>query len=292
MALPELAWKEINLDTTEAIINNGFTTLRKYRHGFLMLNRYDTSAMTQSLELYGEWCEHELELAGLILRPGDIALDIGAAIGTHAVYFSQKVAPDGLVFAFEPQPILFQYLSGNLMLNSASNVIAIKSAVGAESGAIGVPIIDPAAPNELGSLSLADETGGEPAQLVRLDDMNFAMLRLIKIDVEGMELDVLKGASATLRNLRPYLFIDLQAEYEPRAIFELLEKLEYKCWWLLAACYNPENYYGNPNNAFSDRPPAIGVFAAPKERSISIEGMDPVSGLDDNWMDVLKRLNL
>src|SRR3954465_1933985 len=94
-----------------------FTVLTQTRHGQMLVNRHDVY-IGRSLELYGEWSEGEIDLFRQVLRPGMVVADAGANIGTHTVARAQMVAPNGVVYAFEPQRIVFQTLAANVALNS------------------------------------------------------------------------------------------------------------------------------------------------------------------------------
>ncbi len=78
---------------------------------------------------------HDLSLFKDYCRPGDTVVDVGANIGEVSIVFSQRVGAAGQVFAFEPQPRVFQYLLGNLALNRCSNVTARNVALGSAPGA-------------------------------------------------------------------------------------------------------------------------------------------------------------
>ena len=64
----------------------------------------------KSLKYYGEYAEHEMLLLSRWIQSEDTVIDVGANIGTHAVFFSHQVGPAGKVLAFEAQPHLFQVL--------------------------------------------------------------------------------------------------------------------------------------------------------------------------------------
>lgn len=68
----------------------------------------------RSLALYGEYREGEVELFQQILRPGDIAVEVGANIGAHTVPMAKSVGDSGRIISFEPQNEVFQALNGNI----------------------------------------------------------------------------------------------------------------------------------------------------------------------------------
>ena len=122
-----------------SLLECGNLRLKACKHGPMMFFANDTH-IGRSLDLYGELSEPEIELFGQYLRPGMVAVDAGANIGTHTVCFARAVGPTGRVFAFEPQRVLHQILCGNLALNLCRTVVAEHKALGARSGSVLVPV--------------------------------------------------------------------------------------------------------------------------------------------------------
>jgi FkbM family methyltransferase len=145
-----------------------------------------------------------LSLFDKVLRPGDVVVDVGANLGLMTLHAAPLVGATGVVIAIEPHPEYHQRLIGNIALNHLTNVRPLATAVGAVSERR--VIYDLPAVN-IGRSSLIDPgTGGRRAGVVpveRLDmilaDMGIGAVRLLKIDVEGFEFEVLKGAIETVR---------------------------------------------------------------------------------------------
>lgn len=149
------------------------------------------------------------------LRPGAVALDIGANLGCYALLFGQWVGPTGKVFAFEPSPQAFTGLCRHIFLNRLSEVVvpvqaAVSDASGSallEDGAWGTNrLISPAeAAAERSTHSVAAVTVDEFCERANI------LPDLIKVDVEGLELAVLRGARRTIRTCgdRLKLFVEL-----------------------------------------------------------------------------------
>ena len=95
----------------------------------------------RAVEKYGEYSELEVELFRQICKPGDIAIEVGANLGTHTLALSQLVGDQGRVFAFEPQRIVIQTLCASLALNSIANVEAYQLAVSSKAGEVLIPDI-------------------------------------------------------------------------------------------------------------------------------------------------------
>lgn len=79
------------------------------KRGDFAINPRDTT-IGRSLSVYGEYAEHEFFLLSHCLKPGDSVIDVGANIGTHAVFFSVAVGAAGNVLAIEAQPAIFELL--------------------------------------------------------------------------------------------------------------------------------------------------------------------------------------
>jgi FkbM family methyltransferase len=111
------------------------------------------------------------------------------------------VGLEGRVLAFEPLSSNFQLLCANTALNGIENVEAKQVAVGRAGGTVRVPKVSVTAPGNQGGFSLLDDSSGysEEVAQISIDDLNLARCHLIKADVEGMERDVILGASDTLK---------------------------------------------------------------------------------------------
>lgn len=165
--------------------------------------------------LRGErWEEHFTRLVQAVVRPGDVAVDVGANIGYNAVVVGKAVGDAGAVFAFEPLRVTYQQLCGNVVLNGLTNVRAFNCALG-NADRVVVSMV-PVDYNETG-INIMNSTlgvGGEHVEMRTLDSFALQRLDLLKIDVQGCELVVLKGASETIKRCRPLISIEIE---EPQA---------------------------------------------------------------------------
>jgi FkbM family methyltransferase len=156
----------------------------------------------------------------------EAAVDVGAHVGNHAIYFSRVLGMETL--AFEPNPVSFRHLEANIASNGlAGRCRARRAAVGAQPGRAHVI----AASDVNSGLSRADPVADGEAELVTLDDELPAgrHIDVIKIDVEGAEFDVLRGAERTLKEQRPLLYIEImQPQFD--AVTGLLRERDYVCW--------------------------------------------------------------
>lgn len=214
----------------------------------------------KSLNVYGEWAEGELELMKTLIKPGDTVLDVGANVGTHTLALSQFVG-NGKVYAFEPIRLLYYMLCGNVAINNIENVICHQYAVGSITGKIAVPEIDIDANDTFAGTILHDYPnrvtkykykGTQEVPIVKIDDLNLDGCKLIKVDVEGMEADVLKGAINTIEKFRPYLYLESDPYYfEIKECHDLVLSLGYTMTKHEPHHFRPDNFNNYPHDVFA-----------------------------------------
>ena len=137
---------------------------------------------------------------------GGEAIDVGACFGTHSLYFA---AVCGLsVLAIEPRSDNFEVLLRNIELNRPINIRVLNAAVGSHEGF--VTLAQELAGNR-GSTTATVAATGVP--MLTIDSLTTSAVGLIKIDVEGMELDVLNGAEETIKKYRPMIYVEAPHTY-------------------------------------------------------------------------------
>ena len=149
-------------------------------------------------------------------RPGDTVLDIGANIGVTAVISGVLVGP-GRVVAIEPVPETFQHLGANIAASGLDNIICVQAAIGAQEGT--VELVTRSGSHFaafVGYEDVLDRYAGYaafPARVVTVDrlveEQGLHRVDVMKIDVEGYELEVLRGASSTLSTNQPVVFLEV-----------------------------------------------------------------------------------
>jgi FkbM family methyltransferase len=154
-----------------------------------------------------------------LVSPGSLVLDIGANIGAHTLHLAELVGPAGRVMAFEPTDFAFRKLSRNLELNPslAARVQAYHCFLTANDGTSVPDAIYSSWPLArqagLHAKHLGREMKTEQAQARSLDSMLSEhadrKVQLVKLDVDGFECDVLRGATAMLRDARPVFVMEL-----------------------------------------------------------------------------------
>jgi len=139
------------------------------------------------------------------LAPGDVVLDVGAHIGALTVAMARRVGEAGTVYAFEPQRKIYRELIHNLALNALTNVVPLRFALSAESGLLEMDAGD----GMDGQVSIG--RGGDVVEARTLDSFGFPSVALIKIDVEGHEVEVLHGAGKLIESFHPVIIIETLA---------------------------------------------------------------------------------
>lgn len=188
------------------------------------------------------------------------------------------VGREGAVIAFEPQRVVYQNLCANISLDALTNVHAVNSAVGSAVGSATIPDIDYAAHGNFGGVMLTDDgdngdgKNGERLKIATINSLPMEDCHLIKINVEGMELDMLLGAAKTIAQHRPALYIaNDRQDKSPELIANLLTA-DYRLFWHRPRLYNPDNFFANEENAF-DELISQNMFCLPRERECEVSGL-------------------
>jgi len=152
---------------------------------------------------------------------GVVMFDGGANIGVHSLAVGRLMTGWGNVIAYEAQERIFYALAGNVTLNNLFNVQVKWAALAEKNGTISIPVPDYLAPASFGSLeiqqSATSEDIGQKLDLsktqqvtaVAIDSLALNRVDFIKLDVEGMESQVIRGAEETIRRCLPLLQVEL-----------------------------------------------------------------------------------
>ena len=242
------------------------------RFGPMAFFRNDRGALTQSLLAYGEWAEHEITFCGRFLQAGDTVADVGAYIGTHSLAFAERVGPTGKVHSFEAQPASFALLAHNLAVaGRAVHATAVNAAVANAPAVSSVPLdeIDITAPRSYGSAAIGGAFGERPQVSVptaTLDALNLTSCALVKIDVEGMEDQVLQGAERLLTSCAPVVYAECNAVDPGSRVVARLRACGYDVWMHVCDAFNPRNWRAQPENIFGNSKEAALVGVPPRHR--------------------------
>ena len=167
--------------------------------------------------------EKILEVLMASVHEGDAVFDIGANVGFYTVFLALAVGARGQVIAFEPNPESYQHLQDNLALNAVTNVQAFRKALGERSGEGRLYQGEENADSSLVGPLLGKDMGYQLVDIVAGDSFREAerlpVPRVVKIDVEGYEYQVLQGLRCTLaRPLCELLCCEVHPRFLPRGV--------------------------------------------------------------------------
>ena len=211
---------------------NGMCRKLKYGRATFYLPLADEDFIQRFILLYGCYFEADLLdnifgkfrgglLKHLLSSPDSVALDIGANIGNHSIYFALEVGM-GKVISFEAVPETYKILERNIELNRLGDKVEIHC-LGVSDGA-GKAHVGQRYTGNTGGTELSVGTGD--IKLVTVDGYNYPRVDFMKIDVEGMEPQVLKGAEQTIRRCRPYIMLESFPDKKP-LVDEFMRNLAY-----------------------------------------------------------------
>ncbi len=236
------------------------------RYGTMTFYRTD-HWIGRSLDLYGEWSEGEVELFRQILKPGDTVIEAGSNIGALTIPLAQIVGETGTVHAFEPQKEIFDQLESNT--NQYRNISLRNSALTAEYCRLDCARMDAERVCNLGGCEVSLHQRGEltvPVPGEPVDGLfQDSSISLIKADVEGMELDVLKGAEQLIMRCRPLLYVEDDRHENRSALYSWLHAHGYRIYRHTPPLYSPDNWRNYRVNVFG-RTVSINLLCVPKER--------------------------
>lgn len=248
-----------------------------WRYGTLEIPSTDRY-IRAAVELTGEYSGSESDLYQSLLKPGDVAIDVGANVGVISVALGLAVGATGRVHAFEPQPLLYDILCRNLARAGLDNATAYRAIVAEEVGN-GTFVDVRAVPTDrtlnFGGISANTRIGPPfgtmaPTDIRTIDTLGLDRCDFIKIDVEGGEHRVLAGATDTIRRHRPILSIECD---RPDGTYYWIDKL-------LTARFRLWRFRGrnvrtpNPKGASLDGQPDLRIImllAIPEERELAPE---------------------
>jgi FkbM family methyltransferase len=251
-----------------------FNKFKQTRHGLLIYNKFDVY-IGRSIDFYGEYSEGEIALFEKLMKPNIIILDIGANIGAFTLFFAKAVEPNGVVYAFEPQRLIFQTLAGNMAINSVSNVYCINKAVGKQNGKIKIAPVNYFDFNNFGGISIKESESGEEVEIITIDSLNLPACHFIKIDVEGMETDVIKGAQNTITQFRPVMYVENDRKAKSSGLIAFIKSLNYDVYSHCPPLFNPDNFYCEKENIF-DNIVSMNNFCIPTELNVTIQGIEKI----------------
>ena len=189
-----------------------------------------------SMLFLGEYEPHMRRLFQALVEPQGVVLDVGANVGAHTLTLANLVGPNGKVLAFEPNPAINRKLARNVGLNRFSNVAIHQLALGEAEGVLQlrVPAAGTAEFSNPGMASLV--ALDSPHDLVdvgvrRCDDIvrdeRLGRVDVVKIDVQGFEMQVLRGMAKTIGDFHPVILFEFEDWAWEKAGSKLVEAVDF-----------------------------------------------------------------
>lgn len=216
-------------------------------YGALEVPDWPNDLIVRSLRELGEWCAAETALAAELLDPGETLWDAGAYLGTFALGVSEKIAL-GCVVAIEANPATAIALSNNLSLLSCP-VRMVSAGLAARAGWL-VPLSDDAfnhgatAWEYRDAVPRDDAEAPQPVTCRTLADLRqeFGDYNMLKLDLEGMELDALSGDFPFLRARHPLLWAECNESADSLRLLSALKWLNYDVLYVAFPAFRSANF--------------------------------------------------
>ena len=217
----------------QTLFRNG--AVRTILLGPLKGARFRCGPITGMAPLYSGAERDHQRTAMSLLREGDFVVDVGANWGLHTLLFSKCVGAQGRVLAAEPFDEARQELEWHVRENRCRNVTIIPFALSDTETMARFATTDSACTGHLlGVGSREDTVNGDAVRSVQTTTLDlllaregFSSARLVKLDVEGAESGVLRGAERVLKELRPFFIIELHTPEQDVAVARILDRAGY-----------------------------------------------------------------
>ena len=228
----------------------------------------DDQYIGKSLAAYGEYSELEAALWRKLIKRGDIAIDIGANIGTLTLALADMVGEEGRIIAIEPQPETANLLQRNVSDNSLDDRVRVwPCALGAANGTTRVPSLAALGHKNYGGVAIG--VGELDVDIYALDSRasldGADRATFIKIDVEGHEIAVLNGARRLIETCRPLLYIENHPDLAGQDLLRTVRALGYRAWDHRPPLFSPANWNGRQDDVF-ERIASFNMLCIPTEK--------------------------
>lgn len=174
-----------------------------------------------------------------LVKPGFKILDVGVNYGHTLLEMASRIGDEGRIYGFEPVPFLYKKALHNISLNNFSNITLINKAISSTAGELYFDSVDNTH-NSGGTKMSFDSDSNNKVEAITIDDFfeseKLTGIDLIKADIEGFEMEMLKGATQTLSKYKPMLFLELNNDFLSQAgssgadMIKFLSELGYKVY--------------------------------------------------------------
>jgi FkbM family methyltransferase len=230
----------------------------------------------KSSDLNGQYIGSEVAMMRNLAREGVTAIDVGANIGDLSVPLAGVVGNKGPVLAIESHTEIFNVLRSNLALNYVRSVTPINAFVASSA--------DVATGSSVwGEFAYVSQRWG--TRFIALDALEVERCDLIKIDVDGKELEVLESGAMIIERFRPVLYFeDDVKDASPRLLDYAMNTLGYDLYRHPAPIWEAENFFGNPVNHWAPgNIVSLMVLGIPKELRAEVPNLRRITRPDEWW---------
>jgi len=217
--------------------NSGFSERIQMKRSQYTIPFFAKSNMALTLWVEPNHVDRAEEFVYDFLKPGDTLIDVGANIGCVTAAGSLAVGETGHVFSVEPHPQTFKHLQKTIAINHCTNVISLNIALGAEAGIVN--FTDERRKDDNNCVALNAESGIKvPCRTLTslVDEHSISRIAVMKIDVEGFEMHVLRGAEAILPKIDSIYIEVLEHTLQKfgscsTEVFKLLQSHGFRCYY-------------------------------------------------------------
>lgn len=251
----------------------GNLTLKHCRYGWML---FSGPFIGKCFDLYGQYSESEVAMMRRFVPAGGTIVDVGANIGDLTLPLARMAGDAGKVFAIESHPQIFNVLCANLALNQVRNTAPINAFVATSADAdTGSPV--------WGKHAYVGDRW--KPRFVAIDDLELPALDLVKVDVDGRELDVLQSGAMQIERFRPALYFENDVrEASPALLSFVMRDLGYAAYWHPAPIFDKDNFFGNPDNHWAPKNiVSLMVVAVPAERDVSVPELARITDPQEWW---------
>lgn len=220
-----------------ALQNSGFSERIQMKRSQYKIPFFAKSNMALTLWVNPNHVDRAEEFVYDFLKPGDTLIDVGANIGCVTAAGSLAVGQTGHVFSVEPHPQTFKHLQKTIAINHCTNVTSLNIALGAEAGIVN--FTDERRKDDNNCVALNAESGIRvPCRTLTslVNGHSISRIAVMKIDVEGFEMHVLRGAEAILHKVDSIYIEVLEHTLQKfgscsAEVFKLLQAHGFRCYY-------------------------------------------------------------